>query len=160
MFAISSTSLLIWPEVALISSVAEAICWTISGGVDIAHYLSERDTDPPSISRVATISVATAITPTALATSSWMLAYHRAYLRRGVNGPLRELPHLVGDNSEAPALLSGPGRLYGRVESQEVRLIGDLVYDAYYFTDLFRALSQRFHEPGRFVNRTGDLPTS
>jgi hypothetical protein len=46
-------------------------------------------------------------------------------LRRCCSGACREGTHLVGHHREAPALFTGPGRLDGGVERQQVGLGGD-----------------------------------
>src|SRR3954454_12704308 len=49
----------------------------------------------------------------------------RAGLLDGARGGLGELAHLVGHDREASALLAGAGGLDGRVEPQQVGLVGD-----------------------------------
>jgi hypothetical protein len=55
-------------------------------------------------------------------------AHHQAFdVLGGLGGALGELAHLVGHHREAAPGLTGPRRLDGRVEGQQVGLVGDLV---------------------------------
>src|SRR3989304_8775821 len=54
-------------------------------------------------------------------------AYHPAYFLSGLGGPFSQLPDLVGDDREAPALLSGPGRPRGAAAGHQVGLVGYVV---------------------------------
>ncbi len=64
---------------------------------------------------------------------------------------LGELAHLGGHDREALAVLAGPGRLDGRVQGQEVRLVGDLLDDR----DL---LGDGAHGLDGLARRRGRLP--
>ena len=55
------------------------------------------------------------------------LGDQRRDLLGGAAGALGQLADLVGDDGEALALLAGPGRLDGRVQGQQVGLLGDVV---------------------------------
>ena len=48
---------------------------------------------------------------------------------------LRQLAHLFGHHSKSPPVLPRPGRLYGGVQRQEVRLVRDLPYGAHELPD-------------------------
>ena len=54
-----------------------------------------------------------------------VLAYHADDLVGGVAGARSQLPDFVGHHREPSSLLTGPGRLDGGVERQQVGLLGD-----------------------------------
>ena len=57
-------------------------------------------------------------------------------------GALGQLADLVGHHREAPAVLAGPGRLDGRVQGQQVGLLGDVVDRLDHRADLLAQLAQ------------------
>src|SRR5919204_322309 len=75
---------------------------------------------------------------------------------RGALGLLGQLADLLGDDREAAALLAGARRLDGRVQRQEVRLLGDAgdrVDDA---ADLLGLASEIAHRGGHLVRGLPD----
>src|SRR5205085_6906677 len=70
---------------------------------------------------------------------------------------LGKLADLLGDDREAAALLAGAGGLDGRVQRQQVRLLGDAgdrVDDA---ADLLRAAGERLHRGDQQAGGLADL---
>jgi len=54
-------------------------------------------------------------------------------------------------------LLAGSGRLDGRVEGQQVRLVGNVVDDGHGLLNLFARRAQFLDRPGRVLDRIGNL---
>jgi hypothetical protein len=59
-----------------------------------------------------------------------------AYLFSRAHGAFRQFAHFVGDHREPTPMLAGPRRLYRGIESQQVRLLGDLIDGLHYHADL------------------------
>src|SRR5690606_1663848 len=66
---------------------------------------------------------------------------------------LGELLHLVRDDREAAAAFAGPRRLDRRVQSQNVRLLRDLLDELDDVADLLRALAEALDALRRILNR-------
>src|SRR5690606_17563154 len=60
--------------------------------------------------------------------------------------------HFVGDHGEAAALLAGPRSLDGRVQGQQVGLLGDAVDDPYHRVDAGAVRFQLVDDDGRFFD--------
>nr|WP_245538447.1 hypothetical protein [Thauera phenylacetica] len=59
----------------------------------------------------------------------------------------RELAHLVGDDREAAPRFAGPSGFDGRIEREQIGLVGDVVDQLPDVANLHRALAQFFHRP-------------
>ena len=83
---------------------------------------------------------------------------HHGFVRFGLNGfdegrdvlcgaaaVFRELADFVGDDRETAARFSGARRLNGRVQRQQVGLLGDVVDDVDDFRNFQRAVAKRFY---------------
>ncbi len=76
-------------------------------------------------------------------------------------GTARQSPHLVGHHGETAALLAGTGRLDGRVERQQVGLLGNRANDFEHAADPPAFGVQRLDRMGGLIHLTGqiaDLP--
>lgn len=63
----------------------------------------------------------------------------------GLRGPFGELPHFVGDYRESAPLLTRPSRFNGCIQSQEIRLIGDVIDDTDDLADLVAGFAELCH---------------
>ncbi len=68
-------------------------------------------------------------------------------LTGGLGAPLGQGPHLIGHHGEARPRLSGPGRLHGGVQGQQVGLEGDLVDGLDYLLGVLTGLGDLLHGP-------------
>ncbi len=68
-------------------------------------------------------------------------------------GPFGEFANLVGNHCKAAPLLAGPRRFDGRVQGQQVGLVGDFLDHVGDTADILRALLQRFDLLRRFSHR-------
>ncbi len=70
------------------------------------------------------------------------LHHHRVHNLGNLYGrrrsPLSQLTHFISHHSKATPLLTRPRRLNGRIQSQQIRLIGNVTNNANDAFDLFR----------------------
>lgn len=74
-----------------------------------------------------------------------------------IRGAVGQRTHFIGDDREASATVTGPCRLDGRVQRQEVGLIGDLADQADRPGDFFGAQAEPGDRLGRAIDGRGDL---
>jgi hypothetical protein len=74
----------------------------------------------------------------------------------GQRGTFGQLAHLIGNDGKTAPLLAGPGRLDGRIEGQQVGLVGNFADDPDDAGNLLRTLAQRLDQHGRFGDVGGD----
>ena len=81
----------------------------------------------------------------------------RDFLRR-CRRAFRQFAHFVGNDGEAAAVLSRPGRLNGRIECEQVRLIGNFADELDNFPNAGGLLVQRFNVAGHFLRGIVNAP--
>ncbi len=126
------TASLTWPLVAVSCSMAAAIWFRlVTRSFEIADHpleLARRTLD--HLARLANIVIDVLVLALRLAHQGNHAADVAADLLGGDIDPLGQLAHLVGHHREAAALLAGPRRLDGRVERQQVGLVGNILDQA------------------------------
>ena len=110
-----------------------AICLNADG-----HFAELPD---PASTALEPLSVAITVVLTALRTSSMSVA---DLLGRAAD-PVGQLADLVGDHREPLAGFAGAGRLDGRVDREDVGLLGELGDDIEHGADLLRLLAELQH---------------
>src|SRR4051794_34551200 len=105
---------------AEISSTRTPMSWTDSPSLRNASRACSTVATPSSVWRAPSST-----TSTALAVSVWISPMRLEIEPGGRLALLGQLADLLGDDREAAALLAGAGGLDGRVQRQQVRLLGD-----------------------------------
>jgi hypothetical protein len=82
---------------------------------------------------------------------------HLTDLAGRLRGPLGELAHFIGDDGKTTPLFTGARRFDGRVEGQQVGLIGNLANRLDDAADRFRTFAERADHRRRTGHRSGDL---
>src|SRR3990172_5442646 len=83
-------------------------------------------------------------------------ADHLADLFCRLHAPFGKFPHFFGHHGKPSACVSGPGRLNGRVQGKQIRLVRYLFDDRDDLADLLGALAKALDEPGHAAHGAGD----